>query len=129
MKATTKRHLIPTEHQEQANLIRWWGLAYPKWRMLLFAIPNGGWRNIITARRLVSEGVVSGVADLFLAIPTKNFHGAFIEMKRIKGGKQSISQKEFEKHVQMMGYMYILGNGWENAANEINKYLNTFMEV
>lgn len=115
---------IPSEHQEQVALINWWRLAYPKWQNLLFAIPNGGLRNIVTAKKLAAEGVVSGVADLFLAVPTHSFHGAFIEMKRKKGGRQSPTQRIFEQDITAIGYVYILGQGWENAADAIRKYLS-----
>lgn len=123
MKKLLKNSPSPTESQEQQALINWWRLQYPQYEMLLFHIPNGGWRNFKTAARLKREGVVAGVADLFLAIPSKNRHGLFIEMKRAVGGKQSQAQKEFEKAVKAQGYGYILCHGWIDAASFIKLYL------
>lgn len=113
----------PTESQEQQALVKWWRLQYPLYGMLLFHIPNGGWRDFRTAKRLKSEGVVAGVADLFLAIPKGKFHGLFIEMKREGGGRQSKTQKEFEKAVRERGYGYALCHGWQEAASAIRLYL------
>ena len=41
------------EHNEQVNLMKWWSLAHFKFKIperCLFAIPNGGQRNVITAK-------------------------------------------------------------------------------
>lgn len=113
----------PTESQEQQALIKWWRLQYPQYEMLLFHIPNGGWRNFKTAARLKKEGVVAGVADLFLAIPSGKRHGLFIEMKRKDGGRQSATQKKFEDAVHRQGFGYIVCHGWEDAASFIKLYL------
>lgn len=112
-----------TESQEQQTLIEWWRKQYPQYEMLLFHIPNGGWRNFKTAARLKREGVVAGVADLFLAIPAGWRHGLFIEMKRENGGRQSPKQKEFEQAVYAKGYAYYVARGWKDAATIIKLYL------
>ena len=59
---TAKR--IPTEHEEQRELVRWFRQGYKGVR--IFAIPNGGARSIATAGRLKVEGVSPGVPDLFI---------------------------------------------------------------
>jgi hypothetical protein len=83
MESTTK--LKSLEHTEQVNLMQWWALACRGFgipEQLLFAIPNGGQRNIIVASKLKAEGVRAGVPDLFLAFPKKDAAGLFIEMKK-----------------------------------------------
>ena len=50
------------EHRLQVACVRWFRLQHPN--VLIFAIPNGGQRNVVTAKRLKDEGVVAGVADL-----------------------------------------------------------------
>src|SRR5699024_10256580 len=77
-----------TEHDEQVQLIRWAGLArgaYPALRWL-HAVPNGGARNIVVARKLKAEGVQRGVPDLCLPVPRGPYHGLYIELKRAGGG-------------------------------------------
>ena len=95
------------EHHLQVACIKYYRLCYPKTERCLFAIPNGGARNKATAGELKAEGVLAGVADLFLARPGLNKHGHFIEMK-IPGGKQTLSQRTFERTVVAQGYAYVV---------------------
>ena len=109
------------EHQIQVAVITWFRLQYPK--LILFAIPNGGVRNIVTAVKLKSEGVLAGVADLFLMQPTTTHHGLFIEMKAQKG-KLSESQKYFLDQAKAKGYAACVCYSFEDAQKEIINYLH-----
>jgi hypothetical protein len=111
-----------TEHQEQVITIKWFRLQYPKLSNCLWAIPNGGVRNIGTAIKLKSEGVTAGVPDLFLMIPKNGFHGLFIEMK-IQGGKLQPNQKEFLKLANALEYKAVVCYGFEEAKKVISDYL------
>lgn len=95
---------------------------FPQLKML-FAIPNGGKRNVITAANMKREGVKPGVPDLFLAFPSNGYHGLFIEMKKRKGGKVSDSQREWIRNLTACGYMAEVCEGWEKAVEIITKYL------
>ena len=44
-----------TEHEIQVNCVNYFRLRYPKG--LIYAIPNGGHRNVIVASKLKAEGV------------------------------------------------------------------------
>ena len=46
------------EHSLQVCCVHWFRLQYPQYATLLFAVPNGGARNAITAGKLKAEGVV-----------------------------------------------------------------------
>lgn len=111
-----------TEHDEQALLIRWFDLQY-KDKFVLFAIPNGGLRNALVAKKLKKEGVRSGVPDLFLAVPRKPYGGLFIEMKRAKGGKLSLYQKDMIKRLEEAGYWCEVCHGFEAAKKVIEEWL------
>lgn len=101
---TKKRPSFPESKLQQA-CVKWFRYQYPQSKNNLFAIPNGGHRNVITARILKGEGVLAGAADLFLAVPGRRHHGIFIEMK-YGNGKQSESQIEFQSAVEKEGYLY-----------------------
>ena len=110
------------ESKLQQACIKWWNLQYPRHHGLLFAIPNGGSRNIVTAVRLKGEGVISGVSDLILLMPNKDYHGLCIEMKYGKG-KQQQSQKDWQTKVESQGYKYSVCNSIESFMKEINGYI------
>lgn len=121
MRRKTERALLATEAQEQEALIKWAKLK--KLDKYLFAIPNGGLRDKITAARLKRQGVKPGVSDLFFAHPSREKHGLFIEMKRRKGGKVTEAQAEFIQQCLALGYEARVANGWVDASEIIKNYL------
>jgi len=108
---------IPTEHEEQRELVRWFRQTWPGVR--IFAIPNGGARSPATAGRLKAEGVSSGVPDL--CIPAWKL---WIEMKRIKGGSLSPEQKDWIKYLEDVGYCAKVCKGAEDAKKQIQAFFN-----
>lgn len=126
---TKRGKIVPLKQQPmkedrvQTNCIRWFDIQYPKLSHLLFHIPNGGSRNIIEAVKFKRMGVRRGVADLFLSIPSKNYHGLYIEMKS-QVGEQSDAQERFERDVRQMGYAYILCNNIDHFIRIIQEYLS-----
>lgn len=127
-----RRTMRDHEHQLQVKCVKWFNYQYPNLRGLLFAIPNGGRRDETTAKKLKAEGVVAGVADLFLAIPRYKLggsytvhHGLFIEMKtEDKGSRQRPSQREFEGNVRMMRYDYHIVRTFDEFVELITSYLD-----
>jgi len=89
---------------------------------LLFHIPNGGKRNITTAKRLKDEGVKAGVPDLFLPVSRGGFFGLFIEMK-VGKNKTTEKQNEWIAALQEEGYKVAVCYGCESAMEEIMNYL------
>lgn len=110
------------EHRLQCACVKWFRMQYPEYARLLFAIPNGGARDAITGRRMKEEGVVAGVADMFLAMPCGQRHGLFIEMKTGKG-VQSNPQKEFQKSVTAAGYDYVIARSIEEFMYYVNGWI------
>ena len=103
-----------TEHQEQKNFVKWFELQYPK--VKLFAIPNGGNRNVVTATMLKAEGVRKGVPDTF--IPEWRL---WLEFKRVKGGKLSPEQKDWIDYLNGCGYTAVVVNGFDAAKDYVLK--------
>ena len=110
-----------TEHQLQVQCVTWFKLAYNN--KLIFAIPNGGKRNIGTAIKLKKEGVLAGVPDLFVPEPTKYYSGLFIEMKNGKQGTISDNQKIIIPQLSLRGYMVEVARSFEEFQDIINWYL------
>ena len=108
---------IPTEHEEQRELVRWFRQT---WRgVRIFAIPNGGARSLATAGRLKAEGVSSGVPDLF--IPAWRL---WVEMKRSKGGSLSAEQKDWRAYLESVDYWVIVGKGADDAKRQIQAFFD-----
>lgn len=112
---------------EESNLqqacVRWFRMQYPKLAPLLFAVPNGGARDVRTGRILKAEGVVAGVADLLLLVPSKEYHGLCVEMKT-GTGKQSESQKAWGQAVRAQGYGYVVCRSVECFVGLMKGYLS-----
>ena len=114
------------EHTEQVTLMQWWALACHGFGLhenTLFAIPNGGERNVIVASKLKAEGVRAGVPDLFLAWANRQYGGLFIEMKKPKGGRVSDVQKQYIELLTESGYKAVVCMGWIEAKAAIEDYL------
>lgn len=112
------------EHDHQEALFQWAFLQrnkYPELN-LMFAIPNGGKRNITTAMKLKREGVKAGVLDIFLPVARKGYHGMFTEMK-VKPNKPSTKQVEFIEKLTEQGYHCVVAYSFDEAKTAIIHYL------
>ena len=113
-------------HQEsslQIACVRWFKrYAYPDLAPLLYAVPNGGYRNLITAKVMKAEGATPGVADLILFVPNRDHHALCIEMKT-PTGRQSDHQKAWQEAVTRQGYKYIIVRSADEFIHEVTDYL------
>lgn len=108
---------VPTEHNEQVSLCGWLNSIHSD--LDYFAIPNGGERNVIVAKKLKAEGVKAGIPDLFF--PELKL---FIELKRTKGGRLSPDQEYWEDRLTLAGYTVAVCKGAYEAAKVIEEALN-----
>ncbi len=107
----------------QQACVTWFRYQYPFLSKLLIAVPNGGSRNIIEAKNLKKQGVVAGVADLLLLVPSKDYGSLGIEMKFGKG-RQSENQKNWEKEFKKQGNCYTVCRNLDEFMLTIKTYLN-----
>jgi len=127
-----------TEHAHQTALFMWASVAkrYVPELDLMFAIPNGGLRDKVTASRLKMEGVKTGVPDIFLPVPrlviaggmSVTRHGLFIEMKKEKGTVQD-NQRDWQAKLIEQGYAWEVCYGWEQARYHLLAYLVGVLQV
>lgn len=123
-KLVRKRSLIikKSEAEIQESCIKWFRLQYPCLSVMLFAVPNGEERNIITATKLKRQGVIRGVADLILLVPKKGYASLCIEMKTPKG-IQSEHQRTWQRAAEQYRNRYVVCRSLEEFMNEVNSYL------
>ena len=110
------------ESRLQINCVKWFRMAYRQYANHLIHVPNGGSRDLRTAQRLKAEGVLPGVADLVLFVPTKDHHALFIELK-VKPNRQSQHQKDWEKLVTDKNYQYVLVYSFDDFKLQIERYI------
>jgi len=123
----SRRALREEEHHEQVIVINWCRANAHRWGGALgwiYAVPNGGARHIVAAAKFKAEGVRGGVPDLVLPAPVGSYHGAYLEMKKIKGGKVSKSQREWLDYLRSAGYATGVANGSREAIAWLTVYLN-----
>lgn len=106
---------IPTEHEEQRELVKWFRQTYADVR--IFAIPNGEKRTIGVAARLKVEGVSPGVPDLYA--PAWRL---WVEMKRIKNSSVSPQQKDWHEYLRKIGDTVLICKGSLDAKEQIIKF-------
>ncbi len=119
-----KRKYDDPEHRLQTACVQWFRLQYPKIGRLLIAPPNGGARNKVEGAKKKAEGMTSGVADLVLFKKNSIYGTLCIEMKT-RTGRQSASQKEWQKLVQANGQKYVVCRSLDEFVREIKDYLST----
>jgi hypothetical protein len=90
---------------------------------LLFAIPNGGKRDKITAAKLKAEGVKAGVPDLMLPVARGGYHGLFIELK-VGDNRPSQLQRDWIARLQGQGYYCAVCWDWTQAVEMFLSYLD-----
>lgn len=115
----SKANSDPNEHDEQVGFVNWFRGRFPG--VLIHAIPNGGFRSIRLARRLVAEGVVGGVPDLF--VPEWRL---YIEMKRVHGGIISTAQRRVAVQLESYGYTVIFGFGATDASRKVLQFYQKY---
>jgi hypothetical protein len=115
-----------TEDGHQMALFQWFALnrvTYPLSRWL-YAIPNGGYRPIVTAMRMKATGAKKGVPDTCLPVPIGGYAGLYVELKpSATKGRTSDQQDEWAAFLASVGYATAVAYGWEHARDVIVLYI------
>ena len=116
---------IPLEHEEQKKLCQYLDLK----KKLYFAVPNGMFLKSKKSsygiiKKMKLEGMKSGVPDIVIPEPNKQYYGLFIEMKREKGSTTTEEQKQWNKALNDRNYLAVICRGFENAKKVIDDYFS-----
>lgn len=114
---------VPLEFQEQCNLIKWCHAHKDKRLRLIYSHTNGARMARGVANKLKASGAKAGIPDLFLPIPIGDYHGLYIELKRIKGSTTSPIQKRWLALLLEQGYQAVVCFGAKDAQVIISNYL------
>lgn len=127
---------IQRESALQIACVKWFRLQYPAFWHLFFHPKNeaesSGKKIAINA----AAGVVPGVPDLILALPSFReenigdlsphkvfYHALGIELKYGHTNQQSAHQKEFQAYWDAAGYKYVLCRSLEEVMQQVNDYM------
>lgn len=128
-RTTSPRNLVPSEMDEQRELIKW--IRYqPAIKRYVVKLNNEGRRTPAAGWHLKQLGMCVGASDLFLAYPVGVYHGLWLELKRNR--KYSPSEREtntwvgqlgFQAEMRKVGYACAFCYGWKHASEIILQYL------
>lgn len=123
-KADAAEQKTPKKHEEddiQEAFFIAARIMFSKLGKLLYHACNEGKRNPVRSKKI---GIVSGVADVHLPIPNKDYHSLYIEFKA-GSNKQTPEQIEFEKQVKAAGNEYVVCYSAASAIEILKDYLST----
>ena len=108
------------EAREQAKVASWLRTSHPN---VLFTSTTVDHVKPMQAIRRKAAGYRAGWPDMFIAEPRKDFHGLFVEMKKVKGGQVSPEQKEVMLQLGLRNYAAKVCHGADEAIRIIWYYL------
>lgn len=121
---------IYPETQVQIAALEWLQFQYPEVRRYVIKIDNEGMRSNAGNFVAIQAGLHPGASDLFIAWPTNNYPGMWLEIKREKWKltkKDKFhyeSQMEFIRKMKIKGYFAEFAIGLDECISAIKTYLS-----
>ena len=115
--------LDPTENQIQIALMAWIKLQLPHIFDYTIHIANQRKTSLQAGALLKKLGVKAGVSDIFIAWPTNQYFGLWLELKTHKG-KLSAEQHVFMERMSKVGYKAMVSFGLDEAIKIIELYVS-----
>lgn len=124
-----------SEHQEQVAVITWaryMGAQHPELKWLHsslngIVIPGTPVTRYRIINYMKSAGLKRGIADLFLPVARKGYHGLYIEMK-VGKNKLTKDQQEFKEFVVKEGYAFHECHNEDEAILILKQYLAKYVK-
>jgi hypothetical protein len=117
--------MLKKEQIEHINIVNWFKHKYPELEEDFHHFANERKCTPMQGQILKRMGVKKGVSDFFLAIPTREHAGLWIELK-VDKGKLSSEQIEFINRKNQRGYCAMAVWGKEAAKEMILNYLKDY---
>lgn len=112
-----------SESNEQIAAMDWLRLQHPDVAEHTMHIGNERKATYYAGYIMKRMGVLKGASDLFLAWPSRDFHGLFIEVKS-RTGKPTPEQLKFINRMLNKGYFALVCYGADEIISTISWYLN-----
>lgn len=110
------------EHREQVRLFVWIDTEQDDEIIKqAYAVPNGGKRGPLTAKKMKAEGVRAGELDINLDVPRGGWCGLRIELKAEGGYVTPIQRARINQH-RANGFAAEPCFGWEAARDTLREY-------
>lgn len=97
---------------------------------LLIKLTNEGIRTVLQGHNLKLMGMLPGASDLFLAYPTQQYHGLWLEIKQNRKYTPSemtrptwLNQEKFLSRMISVGFQGHFCYGYEHGIALIESYL------
>lgn len=96
-------------------------LTFARNRKLLhfYEIYNGPRIVSIGKRKVFVKNPSPGITDLIVLLPSRTI---WAELKRPKGGVQSVEQKSFQKACEEMGHTYVIWKSVEDCVETLSQF-------
>jgi hypothetical protein len=122
-RAQDKRH---SESNEQIAAMDWLRAQHPQIALHTLHIGNERKATYYAGYIMKRMGVLKGASDLFMAWPSRGFHGLFVEVKS-RIGKPTPDQTAFIERMNSVGYYACVCYGAEEVIRTITWYLQKGM--
>lgn len=121
----TKRRYRHKEDDLEKSCRKWFDLTYKHLKVLLHHSPNEGLlpKSAKDGAKRKEMGVRAGFPDFILLVSNNDFPFLAIELKT-EDGKQSDSQKDYQKAIETAGGRYVICRSLDDFMTEINDYLS-----
>lgn len=114
---------INPETWEQMLFCGWVRKYFPDIARGMYSNQNGLEMKPKTKALLKSAGLNPGIPDLHIPFPVYPYHGLFVEMKRLHGGRTSDEQLDKCELLREWGHYVVICHGFQHAAKAFLRYL------
>lgn len=115
------------EHLEQIDLNNFCAKLFPEHYGSMYHVVNesGGKGSAFYGAKLNEMGRKSGVPDWPVMVPSKGYHGLYVELKRTRRRDSTVSKEQvkFMQRQQALGYKCVFAFGYRCALQAIKDYL------